>query len=70
MLDIVKILVNIIYKNLINPKDYEKYINFAEDRPFNDFRYSINSEKLENLGWKESVKFLEGVNKLVQSIIE
>ena len=28
-------------------------IEFVEDRPFNDFRYAINSEKLRDLGWKE-----------------
>jgi UDP-glucose 4,6-dehydratase len=29
-------------------------IEFVEDRPFNDFRYAINSSKLRELGWKET----------------
>lgn len=32
-----------------NPK---KYISFIEDRPFNDFKYSINSDKIKKYGWK------------------
>ena len=32
-----------------NPK---KYISFIEDRPFNDSKYSINSNKIKKLGWK------------------
>lgn len=60
VLEIVQKLVKILYKE----NDYEKYIEFVEDRPFNDFRYSINSEKLKNLGWKEIKKFDIELEKL------
>ena len=33
-------------------KDPKKYISFIEDRPFNDSKYSINSNKIKKLGWK------------------
>ena len=32
-----------------NPK---KFIKFVSDRPYNDRRYSISSNKIRNLGWK------------------
>lgn len=35
-----------------NPRDH---IEFVADRPFNDVRYYISSEKLMKLGWKEEV---------------
>jgi dTDP-D-glucose 4,6-dehydratase len=30
-------------------------ITYVEDRAFNDLRYTVNSEALSNLGWKEEV---------------
>lgn len=35
-----------------NDPDYQKYITYVEDRPFNDYRYLISSNKLRKLGWK------------------
>jgi dTDP-glucose 4,6-dehydratase len=40
-------------------------ITFVEDRPFNDFRYSIDSSKLRELGWKETINFEEGLKQLL-----
>lgn len=54
-----------IVKYLHNEDNVTNYIEFVEDRPFNDFRYSINSEKLKNLGWKEVINFEEGLKKLI-----
>lgn len=40
-------------------------VEYVEDRPFNDFRYAINSSKLRELGWKEEhTNFLENVKFL------
>lgn len=33
------------------------WVEFVEDRPFNDYRYAINSDKLKELGWSEIMKF-------------
>ena len=35
----------------------EDWIEYVEDRPFNDIRYSINSDKLIQLGWNEKTDF-------------
>ena len=61
--NIAKLLVDIIKKN----KDYAKYIEYVEDRPFNDKRYFINSKKLEQLGWKIETNFKEELTKLALS---
>lgn len=50
VLDVAKILINKITLN----KLFEEHIEFVEDRPFNDFRYSVDSTKLKDLGWKET----------------
>jgi dTDP-glucose 4,6-dehydratase/UDP-glucose 4,6-dehydratase len=57
VMDIATILVKII-KNSDNVKDYIEYI---EDRPFNDQRYYISNEKLVKLGWKAKISLLDGL---------
>merc|ERR1712032_805160 len=46
-------------------KDTSECIEFVADRPFNDVRYFINSEKLMSLGWKTEVSFDEGLAKTI-----
>ena len=42
-------------------------ISFIEDpRPGHDFRYSVNTDKLKNLGWKPSYKFKDGIIETVK----
>jgi dTDP-glucose 4,6-dehydratase len=44
----------------------EKLITFVKDRAGHDLRYAIDSTKLQNeLGWKPSVQFEEGLEKTV-----
>ena len=42
------------------------WIEFVEDRPFNDKRYYISNSKLKALGWRIRVKFEDGIRNLVQ----
>ena len=47
-----------------SPKD--EFIEYVEDRCFNDFRYCIDSTKLHNLGWKEEVHFGDGFKTTIK----
>lgn len=66
VLEIAKILINII-KNIENDPnfDYNKFIEYIEDRPFNDLRYYITNEKLKNLGWIIEKDFITGLKELI-----
>lgn len=45
----------------------ENLIEFVEDRPGHDFRYSMNSHKLQNeLGWKSKVNFDVGLKNTIE----
>lgn len=59
ILEVAKLLL----RKLHNTEDYDKWISYIEDRPFNDKRYYISNQKLKDLGWKISVSFDEGINK-------
>lgn len=48
VMDIAKILIEKIKKTI----NYDDWIDYIPDRPFNDKRYYISNEKIVNLGWK------------------
>lgn len=50
-----------IHSLLGNDKSFENCIEYVEDRLFNDFRYSVDSKKLIDLGWKTETNFDEGL---------
>ena len=49
VMDVTKLII----KTLKNTEDYDKWIDYIEDRPFNDQRYYICAKKLKALGWSQ-----------------
>ena len=48
-------------------RELEGLITFVKDRPGHDRRYAIDCSKLKNeLGWKQSVSFDEGLRHTVR----
>ena len=45
--------------------EYDKWITYIEDRPFNDKRYFISNQKLMDLGWEITISLEEGLSKLI-----
>lgn len=51
----------------INGQTYEDLITYVTDRPGHDFRYAIDSSKLQNeLGWQPLETFESGIEKTVR----
>jgi dTDP-glucose 4,6-dehydratase len=42
-----------------------EWIEYVDDRPFNDKRYYISNDKLKQLGWNPQVDFMEGIRDLI-----
>ena len=61
VLEIAQILIKLIK----NTDDYNEWIEYIEDRPFNDKRYYISNEKVKNLGWSIKKDFMVGLEELV-----
>jgi len=58
--------ITIVKKILSLMNKSEDLIEFVEDRPGHDFRYSMNSSKIRTeLSWKNKMKFDEGLKKTV-----
>ena len=58
-------VAKILIRKIKNTEDYDKWISYIEDRPFNDQRYYISNQKLKDLGWKISVNFEQGLDALL-----
>jgi dTDP-D-glucose 4,6-dehydratase len=73
ILEVAKILIGKLGKhtNVDNVDDnaiidFNDYIEYIEDRPFNDKRYYISNDKLKKLGWNISIDFETGINELTK----
>jgi len=56
------VVAKLILKHMKKP---ESLIEFVSDRPGHDFRYSLNSDRIRQLGWKPKVRFEDGLRKTV-----
>ena len=61
IMEVSRILIRAIH----NTEEYDKWISYIEDRPFNDQRYYISNQKLKDLGWEVTVSFEDGIKMLV-----
>ncbi len=71
-IDIVRTLCRIMDRKLGRPAgESEKLITFVTDRAGHDFRYAIDSSRLQReLGWKPCMEFDEGFEKTVDWYLE
>jgi dTDP-glucose 4,6-dehydratase len=61
-LEVVKTILEIMGK--------DDLIEFVEDRPGHDLRYSLDSSKIRELGWRPRHNFREGIKKTVNWYLE
>jgi dTDP-glucose 4,6-dehydratase len=61
-------VARILIKNIHETEDYDKWISYIQDRPFNDQRYYISNQKLKDLGWAITVNFSNGLNSLIRNL--
>ena len=61
VLEVAKMLIKMIK----NTEDYDDWVEYVKDRPFNDKRYYISNQKLKDLGWDIKIKFEDGLERLI-----
>lgn len=62
---IMDIAIMLIHLMKGESTDHNEWIQFIEDRPFNDKRYYISNSKLKSLGWKICINFEDGIRDLL-----
>ena len=55
-----------LIKKIKNTEHYDTYLEYVEDRPFNDKRYYISNQKVLDLGWVIKKRFSESIDELIQ----
>jgi dTDP-glucose 4,6-dehydratase len=71
-IDLIKVIIKTVDR-LLGWKEgtSDKLITYVKDRAGHDLRYAIDSSKLKNeLGWKPSLQFEEGIEKTVKWYLE
>jgi len=63
-LEVAKTIIHLMGLNNMN------LISFVADRHFNDLRYTINCNKLKNLGWIEKTKWETGIKETINWYIK
>jgi dTDP-glucose 4,6-dehydratase len=64
-------IATILLNHMKGPDEkIEDWIEYIKDRNFNDFRYAINTTKLNNLGWEKTINFNDGIKKTVEWYIK
>ncbi|MBS3767452.1 MAG: dTDP-glucose 4,6-dehydratase [Candidatus Cloacimonetes bacterium] len=67
--DVCEILDKVKPKN--NGKSYKNQIRFVADRPGHDYRYSLNTNKLENeINWAPHQSYKQGLSKTIKWYLE
>ena len=55
-----------IIKKIKKTDNFEDWIEYIEDRPFNDKRYYISNTKLKKLGWSVEIDIDQGLELLIK----
>ena len=63
-------VAHILIEKIKNTQNYNKWITYIEDRPFNDKRYYISNQKVKNLGWSINTDFYKGLDNLIKQMKE
>jgi dTDP-glucose 4,6-dehydratase/UDP-glucose 4,6-dehydratase len=58
-------IAQLLIKTMKNTEEYEKWIEYVEDRPFNDQRYYISNQKLKDLGWNIEIELINGLKTII-----
>ncbi|XP_022432645.1 dTDP-D-glucose 4,6-dehydratase isoform X2 [Delphinapterus leucas] len=62
VLQLAKELIQLI-KETNSESEMENWVDYVNDRPTNDMRYPMKSEKIHGLGWRPKVPWKEGIKK-------
>lgn len=71
-IDLIKVLCKTVDEKVGNPAGTsEQLLTYVEDRAGHDLRYAIDASKITNeLGWKPTLQFEEGIRKTVDWYLE
>lgn len=67
VLEISHKLISLLKGSHVNPNDYIEYV---QDRFYNDFQYRIDCSKIKSLGWKPTINFEKGLEETIKYYLD
>jgi len=64
--NVLEIATILLHRMKGDDEKIEDWVEYTKDRNFNDFRYAIDTTKLNAIGWKKSVHFHDGLQKTLE----
>jgi dTDP-glucose 4,6-dehydratase len=64
--NVLEIATILLHRMKGEDEKIEDWVEYTKDRNFNDFRYAIDTTKLNAIGWKKSVPFRDGIQKTLE----
>ena len=64
--NVLEIATILLHQMKGDAEKIEDWVEYTKDRNFNDFRYAIDTTKLNAIGWKKSVHFHDGIQRTVE----
>lgn len=58
-------IAKLLHSKIDFDKLFEDCVEYVEDRPFNDFRYCVELDKLKKLGWDATTSFDDGIERTI-----
>ena len=58
-------LAKLLIKKIKKTDNFDDWIEYIDDRPFNDRRYYISNEKLKSLGWSIEIDLETGLDNII-----
>jgi dTDP-glucose 4,6-dehydratase len=58
-------IAHMLIEKIKKTTDYNEWITYIEDRPFNDKRYYISNQKVKDLGWTIDTDFEKGLDNII-----
>lgn len=62
VLEIAKLILDYFYPG----QSISPFVDFIEDRPFNDCRYCVDTQKIDKLGWTQKIPFSKGLGDTLE----
>ena len=66
VMEVAKMLI----EKVKDTTEYDNWITYVEDRPYNDERYYISNQKVRDLGWDIQIKFEDGIQQLYLKLMK
>jgi len=62
-------IAHILIKMIKNTDNFDEWIEYIKDRPFNDQRYYISNDKIKSLGWSIKMNLFDGLKECIKNNI-